>query len=168
MSTDRPDPSRPDEPLPGLDVDAAFADIVAHWDSTPADDVTGEPSGTDSPESAGAEPPAADPQESLGRLFTPAWRQEPEPSPAPWDDEEHFVPPPPPPVPRPAPGRLLAWAGLLGTPAVALLLVVLHAAVPRWATLGLVLAFVGGFGYLVATMTTEPPDHWSGDDGARL
>jgi hypothetical protein len=34
MSTGRNDPQRPDEPDPGLDVDAAFAEIVAHWGAT--------------------------------------------------------------------------------------------------------------------------------------
>ena len=154
MSTDRPDASRPDEPDPGLDVDAAFADIVAHWQDTAATD----------PVPAGPDPDESD---SLRQLLTPAWSDLEEPPVTTWE-EEHFVPPAPPPVPRPAPGRLLAWVALFGTPVLALLLLVLHVPIPRWGTVGLVAAFVGGFAYLVATMTAEPPDHWSGDDGARL
>jgi hypothetical protein len=153
--TDRSDNPRPEEPDHGLDVDAAFADIVAHWDDNPAPD----------PEPVSPEP---DRSESLRELLTPAWPDRDDPPVTAWAEEEHFVPPAPPPVPRPAPGRLLAWVALFGTPVLALVLLVAHVAIPRWGTVGLVAAFVGGFAYLVATMNAEPPDHWSGDDGARL
>ena len=66
------------------------------------------------------------------------------------------------------PRRRLAWAGLLGTPIVALLLIGAGIRLAGWMAFLLVVAFIGGFGYLVATMRSGPPDDWSGDDGARL
>ena len=128
----------PDEPDRGLDVDRAFADIVARFGP--------EPSATSVPEDEEEE--AADP---------------PVPPAA---DEEHFVPPPPPPLPRVEPRRRAAWAGLLGTPLVLLAFVVLGVDVSGWLGFLLGAAFIGGFGYLVATMRSGPPD--DGDDGAVL
>ncbi|GAB3082332.1 hypothetical protein [Nocardioides zeae] len=80
--------------------------------------------------------------------------------------EERYAPPPPPPLPRPAPPRLAAWAGVLGMPVLVLVLIVLQVAVPPWATTGMVLWFLSGFAYLVASMPTQRPD--DGDDGARV
>jgi hypothetical protein len=160
MTSDHPDPSRPDDSEPGLDIDAAFAAIVAHWEPSP-------PSTDDAVLEALREPllePLPDPlQDPLPE--SRAERAEVDDQP---DDEEHFVPPPPPPLPKVEPRRKLAWIGLFGAPALALVLMVLGQAVPGWVELGLVAAFVGGFGYLVATMGSSPPDPWSGDDGAVL
>jgi hypothetical protein len=141
---------------PDLDVDAAFAEIVARW----------EPS---SPGADDAEPIV------VRRERTPM----PEPvrlpvsEPADEDDEitgegDHFVPPPPPPLPTVEPRRKLAWIGLVGAPVLALLFIALGVVVPGWMALFMVAAFVGGFGYLVATMGSSPSDPWSGDDGAIL
>jgi hypothetical protein len=149
MPSDHPDASRPDDSEPGLDIDAAFAEIVAHW----------EPS-----------PPSAD--EEQPPVVVARVEPVPEPEPVPEapvrDEEEHFVPPPPPPLPQLDPRRKVAWIGVVGAPVVGLLLVVLRLVVPGWVEVGLVAAFVGGFGYLVATMGSSPPDPWSGDDGAVL
>jgi hypothetical protein len=84
--------------------------------------------------------------------------------PAPEDDR--YVPPPPPPIPRPQGLRLIAWLGLFGVPAVVLVCLVLNVSLPSpLGFLGLVW-FVGGFGYLVATMSgpKDPDGGW--DDGA--
>ena len=158
-----PDAPRPDDSDPGLDIDAAFADIVAHWEpSTPSaldafeafEESFEDPAG----EEARREPPAEPPPSGRGARRTD-----------PVDDEDdHFIPPPPPPLPKVEPRRKLAWIGLVGAPAVGLLLLVLGLVVPGWLEVGLVAAFVGGFGYLVATMGQSPPDPWSGDDGAVL
>jgi hypothetical protein len=78
--------------------------------------------------------------------------------------EEHFVPPEPPPVPRATPARRLAWCGLFGAPLLMLAAVVFGWAYPSWLTFGLVVAFVGGFAFLVATMPSDTGDDW--DDGA--
>ena len=76
------------------------------------------------------------------------------------------MPPPPPPVPRPEPRRGLAWAGLFGAPVILLVALVFGVYLPGWLSLLLVAGFIGGFGYLVATMSNDPRD--PGDDGAVL
>lgn len=84
-------------------------------------------------------------------------------------ESEQFVAPRPS-LPRTSPERFMAWLGVLGSPVAAVLLVTLHTVtgfvVPDWGIAFLVLAFLGGFGYLLVTMSREPPDPW--DDGARL
>ncbi len=167
MNADRPEPMPPEDPDHRLDIDAAFAEIVAHWEpSTPDPDEPADPSPSEPADHAGAEPetapedsredtappPAPRDDEALRELFRPAWQEEPLNSSASWDDEGHFVPPPPPPLPTVEPRRRLAWGGLLAGPVIALLAFVLSVRVPDWAVLGLVLGFVGGFVYLVATM----------------
>jgi hypothetical protein len=84
-----------------------------------------------------------------------------------WEDEptDRFIPPDPPPHPPLPWTQRVAWLGVLGSPA--LLVVAVLSGLPLPSPLGyaLVIAFAGGFLYLVATMRTgrEP---W--DDGARL
>lgn len=84
-------------------------------------------------------------------------------------DEDGFVAPHPT-IPRTSPDRLFAWAGVLGAPALAVVLFVLRATlgwwIPGWIVDLLVVAFLAGFGYLVLQMPREPRDPW--DDGARL
>ncbi len=83
-----------------------------------------------------------------------------------FDPEDHFVPPPPPPLPRPEPPRLLAWMGLFGVPTFVLVALVAGLDLPSWLGLLLMVWFVGGFVFLVASMQ---PGHDGGpDDGARL
>jgi hypothetical protein len=89
-----------------------------------------------------------------------------EPAPAPRDNEEHYVPPPPPPLPRPAPPRLLAWIGLFGVPTFVLICLVTGLSLPSWLGLILMVWFVGGFVYLIASMRPGPGDDY--DDGAVL
>lgn len=87
-----------------------------------------------------------------------------------WEDEGHFEPTPPPPLPRTSLGRTIAWFGVLGMPAVAIVLYTLTTVInwtpPGWLSLLMVAGFVGGFGVLVAGMRANPDDPW--DDGARL
>lgn len=85
--------------------------------------------------------------------------------PDPWD-EGRFVPPPAPPVPLAEPPRLLAWIGLFGSPTVLLVALVIGWQLPGWLSTLLIGSFIGGFGYLVATMNREPRD--PGDNGARI
>ena len=85
------------------------------------------------------------------------------------DDEERYVPPPPPPLPpRPHGLRALAWFGLFGVPALVLLSIIANVSVPSPVSLLFLVWFVGGFGYLVATMSgpKDPDAGW--DDGAVL
>jgi hypothetical protein len=82
------------------------------------------------------------------------------------DEDGRFVPPPAPPVPRPHGLRLAAWLGLFGVPAVVLLCIVLNVSLPSPLGFLALVWFVGGFGYLVATMS-GPKDSGGGwDDGA--
>lgn len=172
-----PNPSSSDDPDRGLDVDARFAEIVAGWEPSADLDAPAGSAGADEtqepdvPRDAPPEPTPAPPEppnaERLRGLFQPTWN-DPLDDEASWDDEGHFVPPPPPPLPRVSPERRLAWAGLLGAPLVALLLIGAGIRVSGWMALLLVGAFIGGFGYLVATMGSGPPDGLSGDDGARI
>jgi len=161
---------------PELDVDAAFAEIVARWGPTAEEPAQQEPV------QPTEEPPATAASRSLQDLFRPALPDPPadayaDPSAGPsadpsaelpWDDEGHFVPPPPPPLPAVEPRRRLAWLALAGAPVVGMLFLLIRVAMPPWVSLGLVAAFVGGFGYLVATMGDRSGEGWSGDDGARL
>ncbi|MCW2786350.1 MAG: hypothetical protein JWP74_2867 [Marmoricola sp.] len=90
----------------------------------------------------------------------------------PWgEDEDRYVPPPAPPLPRPRGARLLAWLGLFGVPTVVLVGLVVGISVPSYVGLLFLVWFVGGFGYLVATMNpgrgpNDPDSGW--DDGAVL
>lgn len=112
------------------------------------------------------EPPAAEPEpvidpaifEMPAALGPRSWEPE--------DDDERFVPPPAPPVPRPHGLRLAAWLGLFGMPAVVLLCIVLNVSLPSPLGFLALVWFVGGFGYLVATMNgpKDPGGGW--DDGA--
>ena len=62
MSNDRPEPPRPEEPDKGLDVDAAFAEIVARWEPSDASSwpETDHESGLADPTSDPTSDPAAD------------------------------------------------------------------------------------------------------------
>jgi hypothetical protein len=95
---------------------------------------------------------------------------EPEPEPEPVVvrpvDEERYVPPPPPPLPRPAPPRAIAWVGVFGVPIILLVCLVATLDLPTLLDYALLAWFVGGFGYLVATMSREPREPW--DDGSRI
>ncbi len=101
-------------------------------------------------------PPAS--PTSVDATPPPAAREEP---------EERFVPPVPPPAPRlPLPKRL-AWLAVLGSPALLVLALLVSYDVPALVGYGLVAGFVGGFGYLVATMQrADERDPW--DDGSQL
>lgn len=96
------------------------------------------------------------------------------PAPAGWDEEsidadwstDRFVPPPPPSVPVATVDRMLAWVGVFGSPAVLLVFLVAGVSLPELLAYLLVIAFVGGFLYLVIQMPREPRDPY--DDGAVL
>ncbi len=120
----------------------------------------------DQPEAAPpAEPDAA--PELPTHLF--AFETPPELGPRSWEpapDDDRYVPPPPPPLPRPQGIRLAAWAGLFGVPAVVLVCIVLHVSLPSPLGFLALVWFVGGFGYLVATMNGPKDSDGGWDDGA--
>jgi hypothetical protein len=84
----------------------------------------------------------------------------------PAEETEGFVPPPPPPIPRPHGLRLAAWLGLFGVPAVVLVCIVLNVSLPSLLGFLALVWFVGGFGYLVATMNGPKDPDGGSDDGA--
>ena len=83
------------------------------------------------------------------------------------EPEERFVPPVPPPAPRlPLPQRL-AWFAVLGSPALLVVALLIAYDLPSLVGYALVAGFLGGFGYLVATMQRgDQRNPW--DDGAQL
>jgi hypothetical protein len=157
-----PDGSDPDDPRDNgsseagreIDEDAAWRAIVEHY---------GERAQLDDPEPPAPTPPPA--PAARGPILEPGW-QDARNTDATWHDEGHFVPPTPPPLPPLDPRRKAAWWGLFGAPALMLVAVVFGWQLPGWLMFGLVGAFVGGFGYLVATMPSSRPGDGSGDDGA--
>ena len=163
------DDRNPDEPgtgsseaEPKFDLDAEWAQIISNYGDRPA-------MGSDPEVEEGAERPSRNPRRNLfDRSYIESTTESSSElnSAATWDDEGHFVPPEPPPLPTLEPRRKLAWIGLFGAPAMLLLAVVFSWHFPSWLGTLLVLAFVGGFVYLVATMPRSRPGDWGGDDGA--
>ena len=94
----------------------------------------------------------------------PAPDGEDEPSRFEMDAEEPFTPPPLPPPPVVTPERRVAWVGLVLCPILLVALNLVDYSLPGILSVGLVIAFVASFGYLVATMAPRDPD----DDGARV
>jgi hypothetical protein len=95
------------------------------------------------------------------------WPGPPPASAAEEPEDEGYTPPPPPPLPRPVGLRLVAWLGVFGVPLLVLVVLLTGLSLPSWAGVLCLAWFVGGFGYLVATM----PRHDDGDDfddGARI
>jgi hypothetical protein len=78
--------------------------------------------------------------------------------------EDGFEPPEPPPFPRGDLVSRAAWAGVMGGPVFLLLAALLWRSLPTFLLLIALAAFVGGFVTLVARMPQEHPD--DPDDGA--
>jgi hypothetical protein len=128
----------------------AWREIVDHYGDRP--DVDGLTELT-----TPLEPPAAEPEsESESDHVAEPFRIE--------LDDETFTPPPLPPPPVISAERRVAWVGLVVSPILLVLIQVLDYSLPGIISVGLVVAFIASFGYLVATMTPRDPD----DDGARV
>ena len=167
MSTDRPD-----------DVDAEFARLIAEYDTPPdppadgivnsrpwpasedVDDVDGSADDPSEPE------PFEHDEDTLvaGGLAISA--TDPLNTEATWEDEGHFVPPPPPPLPRLEPLTLMAWIGVLGSVALAILAALFAWTIPDLVLGAMIVGFVGGIVVLIARLSREPPDPDRPDDGA--
>jgi hypothetical protein len=142
----------------------------AEWQSI-VDNYGDHPEFTAPSDAAQPDSQAADANEHPWPSLRPGPFQEepPELAPPAWDadsDHDRYVPPPAPPVPRPHGLRLVAWLGLFGVPTIMLFFIVVKVSPPSPLGFLALVWFVGGFGYLVATMNgpDDPDDGW--DNGA--
>jgi len=175
-----PDAEKPPTPTPEpepLDVDSAFAAIVAAWSDEspttwPADeDLTqGRHRRVDDPNGRATDPPGRHQERDDDELalsgpgsFVPSVEQ---PQEGPEDDigrADVFVPPDPPPLPRGDAFTMLAWAGVIAGP-IFLLISVIWQHAPQPLVLTALAGFVGGFLTLVSRMPKHRDD--DDDDGA--
>ncbi len=170
MSHDERDPDSTDSTEPGgrLDVEAAFADIVAHWD-----DASRTPVGT-WPAQEDADPlevvdTTPEPGDETPTMSFSAYDGPTVPlAPAGWSPREEltsaepegYVPPEPPPLPRGDPIGWLAWCAVLGGPVFLLMASLWWTDIGRFWIMIAVLAFIAGFAAIVARL----PNHRSDDD----
>jgi hypothetical protein len=171
-----------DDELAGVDLDAEFAAIVAGF-HTAAPGTHPWPDAEDVPTNRRRTDPGfqaadqADPGTTVSGaevlesgtgsrgdsgigwedLLRPVPAPEPEPEPG-------YVPPPPPPLPHASLGTRIAWAAVLGGPALLFLAVLLGWHLADWVMLVAAVSFLGGFVALVARLGEGPDD--PDDDGA--
>lgn len=163
-----------------VDVEAAWADIVAHWDTEgPTVGPWSAAEDTDTAARRDEEPSEPEPPEAEEReddSGPAAWGLVPShvggerarqaaAAPEPEDDEEGYVPPEPPPLPRGDAFTMLAWAGVLGAPLFFLFTALFWRTVPQVLIVAAIAAFVGGFVALVLRMPDRRDDD-DPDDGA--
>jgi hypothetical protein len=150
------------EVTPAASEDAAWSALVARFHEPAADPVPRWPVIED----AEAEEPLGQTQDSASH-----------PAPAPGavevaaaraDPDEHFVPPQPPPLPRLDPVSRIAWAALIGGPALLVLAALSGQLLPHFLVGCAVVAFVAGFLTLVVRMKDRPGDEEGSDGGAVL
>ncbi|MFC8723515.1 hypothetical protein, partial [Kitasatospora sp. NPDC057198] len=89
-------------------------------------------------------------------------------SPAEDPDEGHFVPPEPPPLPPADTTAKFAWLAVLGGPALLLFDAVVWHEVSGWPAWVGLLAFLGGFGTLVARMKDRDEDEPEDPNGGAV
>ena len=169
-------PSTP-EPKP-LDVDTAFAAIVAAWgDDTPAtwpaeEELTqGRHRRVDDPDARSSDPGRHQERDDddlmlsgAGGAMVPSVDQ---PEAGPEDNigaADAFVPPEPPPLPRGDAISRLAWAGVVAGPVFMLISVIVWQHPPPALLLTALAGFTGGFITLVSRMPKHRDD--DDDDGA--
>ncbi len=157
------------EDLPEDEVDSLFADIVAGFDTATEDPVPRWSVLEDASDDVAPPEPAAD---TGGRppLSSRLLRSGTDPvPPAPVEDPDgHFVPEPPPPLPESDRVTRLAWAALLGGPALIVVAALLNIPLQGWVVVLALGAFLGGFATLIARMRDRPPHDDGWDDGAVL
>jgi hypothetical protein len=144
-----------------VDVDAAFAAIIARFaetgTQTSADTASATPTTKDP---ASAKPrPDDDPAEAPPEDNATADDQDDDDQ-----DDDGFVPPVPPPLPRGDFLTTFAWACVIGGPLFLLFAAFAWRDAPGLLVLTGVAAFVGGFVALAGRLPGEPPD--DPDDGA--
>jgi len=166
---------------PDLDIDSAFAAIVADFASPPPAGATPWPASEDLEDEPAPVPIApierresavrriiltgADPVENDDLVDARDTRDARNVNAQEQDDvEEGYVPPEPPPFPRGDPVSRVAWSAVIGGPVFLLIAALIWRSLPTVLLLVALLAFVAGFVTLVARM---PPDHPDDpDDGA--
>ena len=157
--------TRPDDES---QTDSAWREIVANYGERARLDPD-DHAAVEGPLTVGQEPPAYAPGEleQAAEDASQGGPDSPEDADADVPEVERFQPPDPPPVALPSTWqRRVAWAGVFVAPVLALLLAVLQVYVAPIIGWGLVGWFVGGFLYLVATMSRTPREPW--DDGSRI
>jgi hypothetical protein len=166
------------EDHPELDVDAAFAAIVAGfgrplpsgvgpWPA--AEDVEPDAPAAGGPDTDVFPDPARPGTTSRGPRHrlpddTPDADGAGPTAPAADDPEDRFVPPEPPPITSTDLASRLAWLGVLGGPLLLLLATLTWSRLPTLVVILALAAFVGGFITLVARLPRERDD--GPDDGA--
>ena len=155
-----------DDPLDAASIDSAFADIVAGFNLT-SDRQLGAWSAVEELDGPPAAPgvPGVPGVPTSGTGSYTGWADllRPEPAPAP-EPEERYVPPPPPPLPRADLRTRVAWAAVLGGPAVLFTAGILGWHLDDYVLLLAAVAFLAGFVALVAGLKDR--DDEDGDDGA--
>ncbi len=179
-STRDPAVEGPDAKRPEIDVESAFAQLVASYgmetprglgpwpaaeDVDPQEDLPRERHRGDGPQEPARQ---ADPRrpgpEGMGHRIIPGEPVEDVDELSGQPDEEGYTPPEPPPLPK---GDLVsrsAWAGVIGGPVFLLVAALAWTDLPPVLLLLALTAFVGGFVTLVARMPGQAPD--DPDDGA--
>ena len=142
-------------------VDATFAEIVAHYTREPADAP---------PDDHGEGRVVAQPQPVLpgvgwDDLLAGTSASTPPPE-LEDEDEDGYVPPPPAPVPTGTPIRRFAWLAVLAAPVAVVLCLLVSYPLDGWIGLLVVGAFLGGLGTLFATLDDGSPDEDGPDHGA--
>ena len=156
------------EDRPELDIDSAFAAIVAGWGEPAAGKDTGRSDRTTGAVGAVDEPPDDEPADPpvirpVSGPLIPRIGAPPEPD---LPEDERFVPPEPPPLPRGDLVTRLAWAGVVGGPVFLLIAAMFWREVSQWLLIAAVAAFIGGFLTLVLRMPRDRAADDSDDDGA--
>ena len=176
MSSHDPDrdgdvPQEEREDRPELDVDSAFAAIVAGWgddvapgQAHPWPVVEDLPTDGDRPTVTRTPPdePPPPPARRAGDLRLGTDEPAEQAESADLDDDERFIPPDLPPLPRADLVSRLSWAGVVGGPLFLLIAALFWRDLPELLLLVAVAAFVGGFAALVVRMPRDRDD----DDGA--
>jgi hypothetical protein len=156
---------REDEGAAPLDEDAAWAALVAGFDTEPE---PGAERAWPDAENVVDEPPAPKPAPPARSIVVHPVISGPRDYAVPDDDEDdHYVPPEPPPFPRLRPGAVVALV-LFAMGALLLLAPGLVGIAPRVATPLALISLSCGIGWLVLRMRTGPPPDSGPDDGAQL
>jgi hypothetical protein len=159
---------------PDLDIDSAFAAIVADFAAPPPPGASPWPASEDLEDEPAPVPVAPiERREGVVRriVITGAEQAENDDRTDPVDHrdrdddaEEGYVPPEPPPFPRGDLVSRLAWGAVIGGPVFLLIAALIWRSLPTVLLLVALLSFVAGFVTLVARMPPDHPD--DSDDGA--